>query len=165
MSNRKTLTASRLKEVAVYDLATGVFRSAINRGPIKIGDLLGGVNKSGYLQVQIDAVIYYGHRLAWLYVHGEFPVESIDHIDGNKLNNSIANLRQAFRGINQQNQRRPRIDNKAGHLGVSRHPGGKWVARIKTSETYKHLGLYATPELASQAYLAAKRTYHEGNTL
>ena len=161
---KKTLHLHRLKEIAHYDPETGEFRSLVNRGPIKVGQKLGGIALHGYLHVQIDGRIYLGHRLAWLYVHGHWPEFSIDHIDGNRLNNTISNLRLAERSINQQNQRRPRSDNTSGYLGVSR-AWGRWGARIKHGNKHKHLGLFDTPELAYQAYLSAKRQFHEGNTL
>jgi hypothetical protein len=163
--SKKTISRERLASLLEYDSNSGEFRSLVKRGPLMVGQIVGTKSKSGYIQIQISGSLYYGHRLAWLYVYGKHPSEAIDHIDGNRSNNSIANLREAFRAINQQNQRRPRADNKSGYLGVSQHKDGKWTARIKTSKTYQHIGLYATPELAYQAYLAAKRMHHEGNTI
>ncbi len=162
---KQKISQEVLKSLIEYSPDSGEFRSLVKRGPLMIGQLVGTRSKAGYTQIQIGGTIYYAHRLAWIYVYGFEPAESLDHIDGNRSNNRIQNLRQAFGGINQQNQRRPRSDNASGYLGVSRHACGKWTARIKTSKTYKHIGLYETPELAYEAYLSAKRKHHEGNTL
>jgi hypothetical protein len=160
------LTYDRLLRLLSYDSATGVFASLVNRGPIKIGDLVGGINAQGYVQIQIDGIIYYGHRLAWLYMTGEWPKDTIDHINGVRNDNRFDNLRDVDAGGNNQNQRRPRIDNKTGMLGVSKHSQmDKWVARIKIGDTYQHLGCFDTPEEAHAAYLAAKRQHHSTCTI
>jgi len=160
------LTYERLVKFLSYDPSTGIFTSMANRGPIKIGQPVGGVNLSGYIQIQIDGIIYYGHRLAWLYVTGKWPDETIDHINGVRSDNRFANLRDVAPSGNAQNQRRPRADNKCGLLGVSlQKQTGKWVSRIRIGEVYKHLGCFETPEAAHEAYLAAKRKHHATCTI
>jgi hypothetical protein len=159
------ITAKKLRELIEYSAETGEFHSLVNRGPIKTGQSVGCVNKAGYVQIQIGGVIYYGHRLAWLHIHGEWPKHCIDHINGIRADNRIENLRDVPDLVNKQNVRRPYSNNRSGHLGVSLHSEGKWQARIKVGSTYKSLGLYLTREAAADAYLSAKRTNHEGCTI
>lgn len=170
MSNKRgsmtELTYERMVRFLSYDPATGAFTSLINRGPIKIGQVVGGVNVQGYIQIQIDGIIYYGHRLAWLYMTGEWPKDTIDHINGVRHDNRFENLRDVEPSGNAQNQRRPRKDNETGLLGVSKHSQmDKWVARIKIGSMYQHLGCFDTPEEAHDAYLAAKREHHSTCTI
>lgn len=161
----KTIAHERLLELLSYDAETGEFSCAKARGPLKVGDQVGTVSKAGYVQIQIDGAIFYAHRLAWLYVYGSWPANTIDHINGQRSDNRIANLRDVTGGVNAQNQRRPRADNRSGYLGVSLHSDGKWQARIKVGNTYKSLGLHATKEKARDAYINAKREFHQGCTI
>lgn len=158
----KTLTAARLKELVSYDESTGLFTSNVQRSQLKKGDVAGTLKKRGYLALQVDGNLYYAHRLAWLYVHGEFPNGILDHINRIPTDNRIANLRVASHLHNQQNQERARKDSKSGLRGASRHADGKWQARIKIGNKYQHLGLFTTAELAHSAYLEAKMANHEG---
>lgn len=73
--------------------------------------------RTNYLQVRLGGKLYYAHRLIWYYVYGELPCLSLDHIDGNGLNNRIDNLREVDNIVNGKNQRLPR-NNKSGHRGV-----------------------------------------------
>lgn len=163
MSN--ALTFERLVQLLDYNPDTGEFLSRVNRGPLRSGGAVGCINLAGYTQLQIDGVIYLGHRLAWLYTHGSWPKNCIDHLNGVRHDNRICNLRDVSYSINSQNQRGPRSDNKSGYLGVSLHSDGKWQARIRIGSNYKSLGLYKTPELARDAYLDAKRESHQGCTI
>jgi hypothetical protein len=96
-------------------------------------------------------------------VYGYWPNE-VDHVNGAKDDNRIANLREVTHSENMQNQRGARSDSKTGLLGVSAHHG-KWCARIRVKGTLKHLGSYSTPEAAHQAYVKAKRVLHPHGTL
>jgi hypothetical protein len=159
------ISYERLVEVANYCPVTGVFTSKVSRGPLKVGDQIGCINLNGYWQMCIDGALHYGHRLAFLWMEGEYPPRLVDHINGDRSDNRWSNLRHATAGVNAQNQRRPRIDNTSGLLGVSMHADGKWQARIKVGPNYKSLGLHDTKEAAHAAYVAAKKLHHEGNTL
>src|SRR5690554_1482515 len=102
-----------------YDLVTGVFRWRRRRRGVRPDRLAGFNMKNGYLGIGIDGKNYYAHRLAWIYVHGEIPEGMhIDHINGDKRDNRIANLRVGTQGQNLQNLRAARSDNKLGMLGV-----------------------------------------------
>ena len=92
------------------------------------------------------------------------PAVRVDHIDGNRANNAIANLRDVTRSVNHQNLRRARSDSAHGFLGVSPF-FGKWKARITVNRVFQHLGVFDTPEEAHAAYLEAKRRLHVGCTI
>ena len=157
------LTQSRLKEVLHYDPDTGVLVWITQLGSrAKIGSEAGSVTKQGrtyYRLIMIDKHHYYAHRLAWLYVHGEFPEKHIDHEDGNGLNNRIKNLRDVDRVDNSKNQRLSKR-NKSGFIGVSFHnPAGKWVADIRVNGKTKYLGIFAEIDDAVKARKAAELQY------
>lgn len=104
------------------------------------------------------------HRLAWLYVHGEWPSKHLDHLNGNRTDNRIENLRQVSVAENAENTRRPHRDNKSGYLGVCKKRG-KWLAVIQIKGKYTRIGLFDTPEMAHEAYLAEKRKHHKACTI
>lgn len=161
------LTQSRLKELLNYDPETGVFTRLVDvTYNARAGDVAGSQMTVGYPTINLDGHRYYAHRLAWFYVHGVWPKNQIDHVDGERTNNRIANLREADDAQNRQNRRVSRKDSKSGVLGVSWHQHSKgWAACITTSGIRRHLGVFDTPELAHQAYLRAKHALHEFNTL
>lgn len=116
------------------------------------------------LLARIDGRKYLVHRLVWLHVHGEFPLNQIDHINGNGCDNRIENLRDVTPSTNSQNKRVARTDNKCGSLGVSIERN-KFVAQIKSGCLKIKIGRFNTIEEASNAYLKAKRELHEGCTI
>lgn len=150
-----------LHDILDYDPATGVFKWKVKHpGP----DKCGSINGKGYLLIQIGGKLYSAGRLAWFYMHGVWPVDEVDHRNGVKTDNSILNLREADRDINNQNHRRARKDNKCGFLGVSPY-FGKFKAQINIEGKRTYLGSFDTPEEAYAVYVEAKRKYHKGNTL
>ncbi len=162
------LTANRLREVLSFDSSTGAMCWSKPPSPsrVKPGQVAGSVAKSGYLTIRIDRTLYLAHRLAWLYVHGEWPTQKIDHINGDKHDNRIANLRLATDRVNAQNVRKPQANNTSGFLGVTFcRWTNRWLAQIQTGGKHHNLGRFDTPELAHAAYLQAKRRLHEGSTL
>jgi hypothetical protein len=104
---------------------------------------------------------FYVHRLIWAFHHGSLNGMDVDHIDGNRDNNKIENLRLATRQQNNQNLRKAKKNNALGVLGVS-IKAGRFCAQISLNRTVKHLGLFDTVEEAHQAYLEAKRKIHKG---
>lgn len=156
------LTTERLRELLRYDPETGIFTWKAHTGQgvhTKSGDIAGHLHSRKYIHIQVGNVIYKAHRLAWLYVTGTWPVENIDHINGNRSDNRIDNLREATDAENIQNQRHATIKNASGIMGV-RKGSASWHARITVNKKPIHIGCFSTPELAHQAYLEAKRIYH-----
>lgn len=144
------LTQGRLKELVEYDPAIGDLRWKVEKGPnAKAGGLISYVNPCGYTEVCIDGRSYRGHRLAWLYMTGQFPAGIIDHKDGCKLNNSWENLRQATHSQNHANVRSSRC--KSGFKGVS-ISRDKFVAEIRLNKRTIYIGSFTAPEDAHNAY-------------
>lgn len=160
------LTAEKLRSVLSYEPNTGIFTwSAQVSRNVKPGTQIDPMRNHGhYVQAQIDGTLYYTHRLAWLYTHGAWPLGMIDHIDGNKTNNSIANLRDVNTSKNGQNQRKAMSHNKCGVLGVG-VVGSRFRALINDSGKQLYLGTFDTPEEAHETYLTAKRKLHSGCTI
>lgn len=161
------VTADWLKQFLQYDPETGFFlRIACQYRPKQAGLIAGCINRRGYVVLSVNGEKIRGHRAAWLYVHGCFPDGQIDHINGIKHDNRIANLRDVTKEVNMQNMRQPRRDNTSGFLGASWHKQhGKWMASIFVDGKARHIGLFSSAELASKAYLEAKRRLHEGCTI
>jgi len=164
--NNAEFTADDLKKVLSYNPETGVFVWLVRPcKAVKAGDVAGCVEKRiGYNTIGISGKVYKAHRLAWLYVHGEWPTGLIDHINGKKDDNRIVNLRVVLADGNSQNVRKPNRRNKSGFMGVIFFQN-KWRATMSYKGKTKWLGDYATPEEAHQVYLEAKRRYHAACTI
>lgn len=151
---RKDISLEDLKKYLDYDPDTGIFRWKLPRGRAPKGAVAGVTRDDSYVLIGILGTHYYAHRLAWLYVTGEWPVKFIDHKNCNPNDNRIENLREATHAQNLQNRR---ASTCTGFKGV-RPDKGKWMARINE----KYIGVYNTPEEAHAAYLAAaKERYGE----
>lgn len=160
MNKMKTnLTQADVLGLFLYDASTGVFTNRKGRGPARKDAIAGTVNSRGYVIIRINKINYCAHRLAWLYVHGEWPDKYIDHVNGNKADNRINNLRVVSQSENLQNVSRPHADNKSGCLGAIKNKN-RWTARISINGVNHNLGSYATPEEANSAYLKAKKEIH-----
>lgn len=161
-ANRYTLTQERLIELFVYDKETGVFKRKVPRGNQTVGDMPGTKNHpSGRRYMRVDGNTYFSYRLAWLYVYGVFPNGEIDHIDGNKKNDSIYNLRDATRKINAENKKVAMANNKSGYLGVNKR-GSRYRARIRVNGKLICIGNFSTPVEAHEAYMEKKKMLHPG---
>lgn len=173
-------TLDQLAQLLHYDPLTGAFTWRVDRrmgrtgkGHLiaRAGDAAGSVDsQTGYLNITatIDGqhYRYAGHRLAVLFMTGEWPTHHVDHRDGCRLNNRWKNLREVTQEINNQNQRRARSDNESGLIGAHFNKRtGKFRSSIKTAKKYQHLGTFDSAEEAHQAYIAAKRVMHAGCTI
>lgn len=165
------LSAARLREVIHYEPTSGVFTRKVRLAQRhQAGDRadteITSPRMLGYRRVSLFSQRYLAHRVAWLYVHGVWPEKHIDHINGEKGDNRIANLREADDQLNLENVRRPRSGSKTGFLGVYFHKQNKnYIARIQVHGQTRHIGVFDTPEEAHQAYLVVKRKSHEGCTI
>jgi hypothetical protein len=156
-----TLSVDLVRELFDYDSTNGVLVSRTKRGRRwPKGAIAGSLDSRGYRQIQIAGRVYKAHRLIWLHVHGEWPSQQIDHINGVRDDNRIGNLRQASNQQNCLNTTRTFGETASGLRGVSVHQPGCWRARISINGRTKHLGLFPTPQQASAAYLAAKSESH-----
>ncbi len=155
-----TLTADGLRSVLDYDAETGNFHWKVTRGRAIAGAQTGYKNARGYLIIRIDGKNYKAHRLAWLYVTGEWPANQIDHINNNPGDNRFCNLREATHSENMMNKSRY-ANNKSGFKGVHLHKQSKrWRARIRIDNKNISLGLFDTPQLAYAAYCSAAYKLH-----
>lgn len=159
--NEQKLTVDRLRVLFSYDPETGKFvRNHKGKTGSPVSDL---PNKGGYLRVRVDGPHYYAHRLAWLYVNGAWPKRHIDHINGDRSDNRIANLREATPAENHQNRALSR-KNSSGFTGVFFDKRRKkWIASIGVNRRSKFLGSYSSPEEAAEAYAKAKAKIHRFN--
>ena len=162
------ITQQELKDVLDYDPESGGMTWRLSRSNrVKVGDRAGTNSGHGYLVVRVLGEKHYVHRLAWLYSFGVFPVEHIDHVNGDRSDNRISNLREASQSENFQNLKSAKITNKCGMLGAHKHKqvDNKWQARIRLNYKTYYLGLFDSAEQAHEAYLKAKREIHPFGTL
>lgn len=153
------VTAEWLHENVAYEPETGTFLWKKRGFGRMMGKPLGTKIWSGYIVLKFIGTVHYAHRLAWLYVHDEWPSGQIDHIDGDKANNAIANLRIATAAQNSGRRRTKRAI--APSRGVFPHGVG-FVARIHRGGKRHYLGYFSTAAAAKAAYeTAAKEIYGE----
>ena len=152
------LDAQRVRDVLDYDPVTGVFRwkmltsKQVHRA--HVGDEAGAPDKLGYRMIGIDRKVYLSHRLAWVWMTGEWPLIDIDHANGDPSDNRWCNLREATESQNKANTG-PQKNNTSGFKGVywvKSHK--KWSALIRKDKKLRFLGYFDTPEAAHAVYAA-----------
>ena len=150
------LTAEYLKEVLHYDPMTGIFTWKRSGKGRPVGEVAGTVNQDGYIRIRVGGKKYMAHRLAWLWVHGQWPHGELDHKNNVRSDNRISELREANRSGNCAN-RKCRSSSASGVKGVTDYRG-----KFKVSVKGKYLGLFVTLEEARTAYFAeAVKQYGE----
>lgn len=158
------LTADRLRDVLRYSPETGLFHWRVMCSARRPAEMLAGDKKkdSGYVLIGVDCVRYRAHRLAWLYMTGQWPALQVDHIDGDRSNNRWVNLREATQRQNSANMRR-RDSNRCGVKGVSIYRGDSgyvsYRANICLHNKTHYLGCFQTAEEAQAAYAEAAREH------
>lgn len=146
------ITQEQLKQLLNYDPETGVFTSRLKNKTV------GSISNRGYLRLNIAKRLYMAHRIAWLYMTGQFPSIEIDHIDGCKLNNKWVNLRQVTRKQNMENTSLF-TNNISGYRGVAWYKNNnKWGASVFHNGRRHFAGLYITEE---EAHIAAQQLRNE----
>jgi len=134
-------------------------KSTSNRSPV--GSVAGWISDGGYYKIKIDNKQYSAHRLAVLYMTGDWQDGVVDHKNGMRLDNRWENLRSVDCQSNTHNLGNCRSDNACGLLGVYFHKGhGKYCAAIVANNKRRHLGYHPTAEAAHVAYLKAKDELH-----
>lgn len=154
------LTAAWLRENMSYDPLTGDFAWIKPGFGRTLGKTIGSKVKphgEAYMTMKVNGTVFYAHRLAWLHHYGEWPSASVDHIDADRLNNAIANLRIATPAQNAA--RRPTTRLIGTSRGVFPQRGG-FVARINHGGERHYIGFFKTAELAQAAYEAKAKEIH-----
>ena len=152
------ITQAELRSCFLYDENTGIFLRIQKTGKLKIA---GSVNSVGYRSIGFKSKDFLAHRLAWLYVYGELPSCDIDHIDENKTNNAISNLRLATRSENMQNVAKANKNNAQGFRGVYLNKRtGRYMAAIWVNGKSKHLGYFDTIGQALEARKLGEVLHH-----
>ena len=153
------ITAEQLRARFHYDPNTGSFVRLVTCGGKIKNTIAGWTHNEGYIALRIDRVSYLAHRLAWLYVFGRWPIDQLDHINGNRSDNRIQNLRECSNAENCQNVKAHR--DGAGKRGTTFDKRvGRWIASIGLDGKRYHIGYFDTQEQASSAYEAEKRRVH-----
>lgn len=143
-----------IKEMLSYDCETGVITRK------DTGRVLGRAHSSGYTTIYIMGKHFLAHRICWFLHYGEVPESCIDHINHNKTDNRICNLRKATIAENLRNRNR-QLNNTTGFKGVSKiSKTGKFRAQIKFNGKKKHLGCFLTADAAHDAYKSAASKLH-----
>lgn len=162
-----TPSVEDVRALFFYDFNTGHLtrRSCLPNSKSKNEHLIGKSctcsDGKGYLITSIRKKLYRVHRLVWFYVHGVWPINDIDHVNGNRSDNRIENLREATRGANGQNRTVRNRNNTSGHPGVYWDKAkGKWCAEIKIKRKKISLGVHTSKESAIAARMEGKRKYH-----
>ena len=146
------LTPQKLRQLLDYNPETGVFVWKKTLSSKKInGNPAGKINSRGYHSIKINRKDYLAHRLAWLFVYDEFPKKFIDHINGNRLDNRICNLRNADYLVNARNRTTAK--------GFSKY-GNKFRARIIVNNKFINLGTFDSEQEANLAFISAKNKYY-----
>jgi len=158
------LTHSYLKEVLHYAPDTGVFTWLVKRnsrgGGVQPGTIAKNVSVHGYARIGIAKELFTAHRLAWFYVYGNWPKHQIDHINRDRLDNRIANLREATDAQSRQNTSLSK-SNTSGVKGVTwDKTSQKWFAKINCNYKQIPLGRFVDIKDATNAYAEAKKRLH-----
>lgn len=149
-----SMTAEQLRELVVYEPYTGIFWLRDSNKP------LGNKTCNGYVVFTLRGHTYRAHRLAWLYMTGNWPKNLVDHKDGDKANNKFSNLREATHQQNSYNGVR-RKTNKSGFRGVCWNTKRqRWIAQIVVNGKTRYLGSFQIKEQAACVYQAAAHKHH-----
>lgn len=161
----RSLKREELMRLLNYDPETGEFTWKVSRtynSLARAGNIAGIISTRGYKTILISGRRYYAHRLAWFYVHGKWPSITIDHINLNKVDNRIVNLREATRSQNQANRRGYGASGFKGAALRVKKTGIYYEASICVEGSHSYLGTFRSAEEAQAAYSKqASRSFGE----
>lgn len=159
---KRQITAEEVRALFDYSPEDGHLRWKKRKFSRRPGEIAGSVGKNGYrivvIQTNYRAKAYLAHRLIWLWAYGEWPPDMLDHINMDKDDNRLANLRLATMSGNKSNQR-IRKDSQTGYKGVLAKGKG-WSARIQKDGVVYYLGTFPTREQAHTVYCDAAQSLH-----
>lgn len=159
MADHDSITADELRSILHYDPLTGVFTHRKSAGGRLAGSVAGSVDVDGYIKIGVLKHRYRAHRLAWLYTNGTWPKNQIDHINRNRSDNRICNLRDVTHQQNVQNAGNF-CNNTSGRKGVYWNKRDScWSARFLLGDKYLSLGCFKTFDEAVAARAAAEALY------
>lgn len=159
MKNDNSLTQAYLRSVLHYSPRSGVWTWRVDMGNKTAGRVAGFTRPDGYYYIMIKRKIFSAHRLAWLYMTGEWPPARIDHKRGIGFDNRWARIRLATHSQNLANTG-PYKTNTSGYKGAFLHkPSGRWFSAISVQGKRHHLGYFDTAKLAHAAYAKAARKH------
>jgi hypothetical protein len=167
MRYRNDISAEALRKMIDFNPDTGVFKWREREDvPPKINGRRSGKiagcfdKKTGHILIGINGRLYLAHRLAWLHFYGEWPANHVDHINCDRSDNSIRNLRDATHSQNLWNRGASRISS-TGFKGVTANKrSGGFFARITANGKTRHLGTFETAVDAHKAYASAASSIH-----
>ena len=151
-----------LKEHFEYVPETGkLLWKKVNSNAVKVGQEAGHLSQ-GYIRTYVKGKQVMVHKIIWALTYNEWPDGDIDHINMNRADNRLSNLRKVTRSENFYNRTKYK-NNTTGYKGVTAHTvknGTKFVARIRYDNKQKYIGIYNSPEEAKAAYDEAAKLYH-----
>lgn len=155
------MATTRILDFLRYDRVTGNFHWIESCGRVKSGDVAGCVDDKGYVRIRLKRKLYLAHRLAWIVENGPIPRGmEIDHVNGNKSDNRICNLRLASRNQNEHNKG-IQSNNTSGVKGVTWHKrASKWQAQVSVNGRKKYIGFFSRLEDAKDAVEKARLELH-----
>lgn len=158
--SRSKVTQEQLRELFTLDPDEGVFRYRVNRVRSKAGSVAGSIHHKGWRSIMINQRRYQEHHLVWLYVHGEWPVHEIDHVNGVRDDNRLSNLREADAFQQVMNCARPRT-NTSGVKNVHfDRLSCKFKVYVKCRGKRVFVGSFPTLHEASEAATNARDRLH-----
>lgn len=159
MSRSTDTTSERVRELFDYDPETGLFTARTAKGN-RLTKFSGYLRPDGYVDLMVDGAKYRAHRIAWLHVFGKWPEGVIDHIDRNRSNNRLANLRDVTPAYNMHNSERS--GTRGGKAGIERRPSGRFRVKLSVGGKQYTVGTFDSEKEAADAYFSAKYKLHPG---
>lgn len=149
-----------------YDGKNLFWKNVVKRSRAKMGDIVSNKNAYGYIRVKLNQQSYFAHRIIWEMHYGPIPEGmQIDHINHDRTDNRLCNLRLVTASDNMKNQKK-RSDNTSGITGVRFDASrGRWIAQIQVEGKSINLGRFLSLDMAIDARREAelKNSFHENH--